>query len=394
VSKVNLIVNDYAGITSRLIYVYRHENQYFLQRSLDESSFEFGTLSELRSYISSYIKDEEISLIHLHSMPFHEITESLFEFGLPVVRTSHEPMLTCPGWARFLNNSNRPCERAFGPMCVVNAFKEKCQRSRHPKRLLQAYHNVKAETERFFHAYNRLVVNSRYLAGTLTSHGADPSRVLVAPSPQFAAENRAINSPKSRESGPEKSLPIIFAGRVSRAKGIFRLIEAYERLTMKNGVETRLEIIGEGGDLVEVKQMVLERQISGVKFHGWINRDDLKEMFAQDCIAVVPSIYPDHFPNVVAEAMLAGAAVVASDAGGTSEWFEDGVSGLSFAYNDTEALIDCLEILIGDRSRRRSLASNGLAHISTHHSPEVCAAFYKNLYREVLLEEVRPYGRQ
>ena len=62
-----------------------------------------------------------------------------------------------------------------------------------------------------------------------------------------------------------------------------------------------------------------------------IDRGRLTEMFAQDGIAVTPSVYPDHFPNVVAEAMLSGIAVVASDSGGTSEWFENRIGGMWIA---------------------------------------------------------------
>ena len=58
-----------------------------------------------------------------------------------------------------------------------------------------------------------------------------------------------------------------------------------------------------------------------------------------------PSIHPEAFGIVAAEAMASGLALVSSGVGGAAEVFEDGISGLSFQAGDATSLATQLERL-------------------------------------------------
>ena len=58
-----------------------------------------------------------------------------------------------------------------------------------------------------------------------------------------------------------------------------------------------------------------------------------------------PSIHPEAFGIVAAEAMASGLAIVSSGVGGAAEVFEDGISGLSFQAGNARSLAAQLERL-------------------------------------------------
>jgi glycosyltransferase involved in cell wall biosynthesis len=380
VAKVNRVVREFGGVDDRICNLFRQEKKYGFQRHNESLPLICSSLAVLRETLESEIVRSSSELIHLHSMPYHEITRMILGMGLPVIRTSHEPMLTCPGWSRFLLKDNAPCTKEFGPGCLVNAYTKCCQQSRLPWNLYDSYRNVGREIREFFPQYKRLIVNSNYLAETLLVHGARLEQVVVAPSPQYALPGGALRRT------PSERIPIIFAGRVSRPKGVLVLLEAYRILLAAKCSNCSLEIIGEGSELDELRRLTAHQGLKHVNFHGWVDRKALSEMFGRDGIAVTPSVYPDHFPNVVAEAMLCGAPVVASNSGGTSEWFEHGISGISYDYKSPDELAKVLRPLLEDQQLRLQLGAAGREHIRLHHSPEKTASFYRALYEEVILE--------
>ncbi len=378
VGKIHRVLREFSSINDHLVYLFRLGREFGFKRQTETSPRVLNTLKDLRGVVEGELRRRAVNLIHLHSMPYTEITDLILDLGLPVVRSSHEPMLTCPGWARFLSSENSPCDRQFGLGCVVNGYTKRCQRSRHPLKMIEAYRNVYLEINKFIPRYSRLVVNSNYLAKTLLDHGATPKQVVVVPSPQF---EKASQRGKGLQT---ESVSIIYAGRITQAKGVFVLLDAFRKLKSNTNKDCSLEFVGEGSASDELKCLVAEHSIKDVYFHGWIDRGRLTEMFAQDGIAVTPSVYPDHFPNVVAEAMLSGIAVVASDSGGTSEWFENGISGMSYDYRSPEQLESALRLLLEDGSFRRKLGAAGQDWIRANHSPERVARTYLRLYEEVL----------
>ena len=61
-----------------------------------------------------------------------------------------------------------------------------------------------------------------------------------------------------------------------------------------------------------------------------------------------PSLHPEAFGIVAAEAMASGLALVSTGVGGASEVFEDGISGLHYPAGDSTALAQRLESLAMD----------------------------------------------
>jgi glycosyltransferase involved in cell wall biosynthesis len=87
--------------------------------------------------------------------------------------------------------------------------------------------------------------------------------------------------------------------------------------------------------------------------------------------------------NTLLEAMAAGVATVASDAGGNSEIIVPEVSGLLFPSADVVALAAQLGRLISDPALRGRLARAAASRVEVEFSIEAMIRRYEQLYHRV-----------
>lgn len=110
----------------------------------------------------------------------------------------------------------------------------------------------------------------------------------------------------------------LFAGGLSRQKGQLDAIKAVNEL-VKNGINVRLYIIGEGNEQYRwiLKQYI---RIYGLESHVHIDRfkQDLRE-YRKMCWYSITASRMEALGRVTIEAMLAGCIVIGADTGGTVE---------------------------------------------------------------------------
>lgn len=96
-----------------------------------------------------------------------------------------------------------------------------------------------------------------------------------------------------------------------------------------------------------------------VRFVGW--QSDLRQLYAQLDLVVVPSAPGEGFGRVIIEAFSAGVPVVAYDSGGIGELIEDGVTGYLVRPQTPEALASAIGAAIASPEQRRSIAHQAQA---------------------------------
>jgi glycosyltransferase involved in cell wall biosynthesis/2-polyprenyl-3-methyl-5-hydroxy-6-metoxy-1,4-benzoquinol methylase len=173
-------------------------------------------------------------------------------------------------------------------------------------------------------------------------------RVVLAVSESLAEDVRRLGATDVRvvpngialppEIGDEAEPPqVLFAGRLSREKGIVELVEA-----------------ARGHELVVAGDGPLRARVPGAL--GWLPHDELDRLYARAAVVACPS-QREGFGVACAEAMAHARAVVASDVGGLRDLVVDGETGLLVPPGDVEALREALERLLGDRDLRRRLGT-------------------------------------
>jgi glycosyltransferase involved in cell wall biosynthesis len=100
----------------------------------------------------------------------------------------------------------------------------------------------------------------------------------------------------------------LFAGRLSREKGVGLLLEAWGRSGL--GATTTLRIAGDGNERASLEASA--RALPGVVFEGQVSGARIRELLEECRVVVLPSLCYEALPTIVLEAFAAGRPVVAT----------------------------------------------------------------------------------
>ena len=173
--------------------------------------------------------------------------------------------------------------------------------------------------------YNRFdkifVLNSdqqKWLTGDFMRF--DPSRILMTAHWADAIfTNRTIDKVDNFMSQKEEPI-LLFAGRISKEKGVFELPVIFRKAKEKiSGLH--MLIAGTGPAENDLKKAFPEAE-----FSGWIDHDQLPEIYSRADLLVLPSRF-DTFSCVVLESLSCGLPVIAYNTKGPKDIISDSVNG-------------------------------------------------------------------
>ena len=195
------------------------------------------------------------------------------------------------------------------------------------------------------------------------------------------AVGRALPPPP--EGTFQRPLRVCFAGLLMASKGPHTVLEAVSEL---RGAGIHVQLTLAGGrfqhDYVQQLHSYVQQQALGeqVQWLGQLRRDQLARLFALQHVAVFPSLYPEAFGIVAAEAMASGLALVSSGVGGAAELFEPGVSGLNFRPGDCSDLATQLGRLAGSPHLLQQLQRKGQERVRSLFSVMAAARQLEKLW--------------
>ena len=108
------------------------------------------------------------------------------------------------------------------------------------------------------------------------------------------------------------------------------------------------------------------------------------DYFALTRILLVPSVWPEPFGLVIAEAMACRRGLIASAAGGANEIIRDGVNALAHAPGNTDALAGLIARLANDPDLREKLGQAGRQTAERHFDRSRLGLQLAPIYRSIL----------
>jgi glycosyltransferase involved in cell wall biosynthesis len=149
--------------------------------------------------------------------------------------------------------------------------------------------------------------------------------------------------PSSRASPDQRHL--VFVGRLVTEKGIWILLEAFQRQTTAD----LLVIVGEGPLFAPLRKVISEQGLEQrVSLVGYVPPDHLREILIECSLMIVPSIWQEPLGLVVLEGLACGVPVVASAVGGIPEMIDQGRNGLLVPASDSGALAAAIDGILGN----------------------------------------------
>ncbi|MDH5420808.1 MAG: glycosyltransferase family 4 protein [Acidimicrobiia bacterium] len=161
---------------------------------------------------------------------------------------------------------------------------------------------------------------------------------------------------------------IVFAGILTRRKGVVDLIEA-SHLLLSRGVRHRLVIVGGRPDEgIEEEDLVRQAATGPEVLVGAVPHDEMATYLNHADVFCLPSWF-EAMPLSILEALASGLPVVATRVGQIPLVVDDSVGRL-VAPQDPTALADALEGLLTDDELRKHLSQNARQRALDEHSLE------------------------
>lgn len=146
--------------------------------------------------------------------------------------------------------------------------------------------------------------------------------------------------------------------RLIKDKGIVEYLEAAKSLKEKYP-SVRCMLVGPyDTNPSALKPEELQPYIDSGVIEYFGEQSDVRPYLAQCNVFVLPS-YREGTPKAVLEAMASFKAIITTDAPGCKETVEDGINGYLVPVRDVGRLVACMEKLLNDPEKVRSMASEG-----------------------------------
>lgn len=231
---------------------------------------------------------------------------------------------------------------------------------------------------------------SKYMSKILSfDYGIDKKNISIIPNglTDVFDPSKDVNLLRKKWHIQSQDKIILFVGRVDDIKGVTYLIKAFRKI-LKSSKNVRLVIAG-GGDFdkyfLEAKDICTK-----ITFTGFLNKDELNELYRIANVGVIPSIF-EPFGYVAVEMMIHELPIVLTATSGLNE-VVDNTCGLKVSLT---RLSDCVEVntsilaqkilyLIQNPIEAKKMGKSGRIRYLKKYSSEIFGRNMINFYSSLL----------
>jgi glycosyltransferase involved in cell wall biosynthesis len=297
------------------------------------------------------ILQKRFDVIHFHNISLMG-GPKILKFGKAIkLYTLHEYWLICQTHT-MLKYCKSPCRNRNCFLCAL-LHKRPPQLWRYSERIKEAIKLV-----------DRFIAPSRFIQKI---HYENYPQMPIAYIPNFTpaidATLRNIYKPLNKDQTPY----FLFVGRLEKNKGLQTLIPVFREYKKAN-----LLVAGTGS--YEKKLKLLAQDCKNIIFLGHLDSVQLKRRYQNSVAVIMPSIWFENMPLVIAEAFSNRTPVIARNLGSMKEIIDESGGGL--VYETEKELIAGMEILLVNASMRRDMCLSGYRTFKENWTPEIYLAKY------------------
>ncbi len=179
-----------------------------------------------------------------------------------------------------------------------------------------------------------LVQNSKFHVTINGKWDDQPDHCLTFENPCLTQEELAVGEDNVSNKDYSGKLNFIFVGRLEKAKGVYRILDAFGKIDSDR--IGKIHLIGDG-DERELFEEIAAKTGCDIVFHGFLPQNRVFELYKQSHIFLLPSD-SEGFPKVLAEAANFGSIPIVSDISCLSDYVTNGKEGWLFDLEEVDAL--------------------------------------------------------
>ena len=340
----------------------RKRTEFYEQKSKNFRIYRLGSFLKFREYRVSFsllpflIKHEkEIDIIHSHSLrSYQEDISSIFSL------MKKKPMIISPhgainiNWDYYDKIPKMIYDMTFGYV---------------KRKLIKPYFIAVAKSE----------------IPIIKQYGIDDDHIFYIPH----GVNTEIFKPTYSDDLKKKydlegHDVILYVGRISKGKGLNKLIKIFDKVIQKKKNVKLVIVGGDSGYLSIVQSLIKKYNLSQfVIFTGHVSKFNLARYYSLADLVIYPS-RQEIFGLVITEAMACGKPVIGSDILGPSEIILDGKTGYTSNFKDIIKVSELVIDLLNDRKLLTQMGKKGLERVKEEYTWEKAAESHFNLYKRVL----------
>lgn len=231
-----------------------------------------------------------------------------------------------------------------------------------PKFLLKPIaHRILAREKQPSLFFEHVLFPTAFMRDEFRRRGVEPKKTKIIYGAIDTSLYRYQNGKHSLEQN--KSLSLLYTGRLTPDKGVHTAIEALGFLVNQRGFDhIHLQIVGTGEPDYEAQLRQIaqrERVESLVDFTGLQPKESMPELYQKADAFLFTSVWPEPFGRVLVEAMASGVVVIGTLVGGTGEILVPDKNALTFHPGDAIGLAKQIKRLVKTPSLRKQLAGMG-----------------------------------
>lgn len=240
--------------------------------------------------------------------------------GLPVMITMHDYFSFCPAGGYFDFQAGKPCDKKpMGAACIST----NCDRASYAHKLVRVARQWRSD---------RALAACRDLTFV---HVSDFARRFAEPFLPGHARHITVENMMEAARRPPVDVGVnkhaLFLGRFTKEKAADVLA------TAALAANVAVRFVGEGPLVSDLQRINPQADV-----RGWVAADKVFEEIAQARVLVLPSIWFEPGPLVIAEARSIGVPVILARTTGPASWISDGEDGILVDGGDVGQLSSAL----------------------------------------------------
>ena len=291
--------------------------------------------------VDAKLRERPFDVLHVQNF-FPLVSPSVYsaarKHGVAVVQTLRNYRLLCPSTTLFRNG--RICEdclhKTFKYPGVIHACYRNSVLSSAAVAAMTGFHALKGTWRNSVDVYISLSESSRQ---KFVEAGLPAAKIIVKGN--FVYPDPGL--------GDGQAGYVLFAGRLTREKGLETLLKAWDLLKTPGA----LKIAGDG--LLAPQVQAFCRRKPNVEWVGTKTASEVKDLMGAASLFVFPSQWYEPFGRVAIESFAKGTPVFASNMAAMAEIVEDHHTGMLFRPGDPEDLANKLQWALDHPQKLRDM---------------------------------------